>query len=73
MGGLSCSLTCALFGLCRFYGFPAFDHTSMKIGKFGHRGEWSSPDTLDRTIYPEDEQVSSGHLDSLPAALCHMN
>ncbi|KAK9863916.1 hypothetical protein WJX84_010832 [Apatococcus fuscideae] len=40
-----------------YYGFPAFDHASMKIGKFGHRGEWSSPDTLDRTIYPEDEEV----------------
>ena len=43
---------------CRYYGFPAFDHASMKIGKFGHRGEWSSPDTLDRTIYPEDEEVT---------------
>ncbi|KAK9831817.1 hypothetical protein WJX74_010519 [Apatococcus lobatus] len=40
-----------------FYGFPAFDHKSMKIGKFGHRGEWSSPDTLDRNVYPEDEEV----------------
>ena len=29
----------------------------MKIGKFGHRGEWSSPDSLDRTIYPDDEEV----------------
>ena len=44
----------------------------MKIGKFGHRGEWSSPDTLDRTIYPEDEEVSLWHHDSIPAAVCQM-
>jgi sarcosine oxidase len=41
----------------RFYGFPEFGIPGFKIGKYHHRGETVSPDTVDRRIDPEDERV----------------
>jgi sarcosine oxidase len=39
----------------RFYGFPEFETPGLKIGRYHHRGEPTSPDTVDRACHPEDE------------------
>ncbi len=48
----------------RFYGFPEFNPSGktpgMKFGRWHHRHERCDPDTLDRNVYPEDEQVLRG-------------
>jgi len=45
----------------RYYGFPEFnpngDTPGMKFGRWHHRDELCDPDTVDRNIYPEDEQL----------------
>ena len=45
----------------RFYGFPEFNPSGatpgMKYGCWHHRNEIVDPDTIDRDVYPEDEQV----------------
>ena len=45
----------------RYYGFPEFNPTGrtpgMKFGRYHHREEVCDPDTVDRTIYAEDEAL----------------
>jgi sarcosine oxidase len=45
----------------RYYGFPEFNPygstPGMKYGRWHHREELVDPDTIDRDVYPEDEQV----------------
>lgn len=45
----------------RYYGFPEFnpDGTTpgMKFGRWHHREEIVDPDTVDRNVYPEDENL----------------
>jgi sarcosine oxidase len=45
----------------RYYGFPEFnpggDTPGMKYGRWHHREEIVDPDTIDRNIYPEDENL----------------
>ncbi len=45
----------------RYYGFPEFnpggDTPGMKYGRWHHREEIVDPDTIDRNIYPEDEEL----------------
>ncbi|HLA45222.1 MAG TPA: N-methyl-L-tryptophan oxidase [Aggregatilineales bacterium] len=45
----------------RFYGFPEFNPSGttpgMKYGRWHHRQEIVDPDSIDRDVYDEDEQV----------------
>jgi sarcosine oxidase len=43
--------------LGQFYGFPIYGVPGFKIGKFYHRQEDVDPDRVDRSTYPEDEEV----------------
>jgi sarcosine oxidase len=40
-----------------FYGFPNFEASGFKIGKYHHRREAVDPDRMDRDCHPEDEAV----------------
>ena len=40
-----------------FYGFPTFQGSGFKIGKYHHRHEAVDPDRMDRDCHPEDEAV----------------
>ena len=40
-----------------WYGFPAYDHPGMKLGKFNHLQGTTNPNMLERKIFPADEQV----------------
>jgi sarcosine oxidase len=40
-----------------FYGFPIHGVPGFKIGRYHHRHEAVSPDTMDRTCHPEDEET----------------
>jgi len=40
-----------------FYGFPTFEASGFKIGKYHHRREAVDPDRMDRDCRPEDEAV----------------
>jgi sarcosine oxidase len=40
-----------------FYGFPMHGIPGFKLGRFGHRRENVHPDTMNRSIEPEDEEV----------------
>jgi sarcosine oxidase len=40
-----------------FYGFPMHGVPGFKLGRFGHRGETVHPDTMNRSVEPEDEEV----------------
>ncbi|MGQ0751423.1 MAG: N-methyl-L-tryptophan oxidase [Betaproteobacteria bacterium] len=41
----------------RFYGFPAWEQSGFKIGKYHHRRERVDPDRMDRRCHPDDEAV----------------
>jgi sarcosine oxidase len=41
----------------RFYGFPAWEQSGFKIGKYHHRRERVGPERMDRRCHPEDEAV----------------
>ena len=41
----------------RFYGFPAFGIPGFKLGRWHHREELTSPDSVDRTIHPADREL----------------
>ena len=45
----------------RFYGLPAFNPSGktpgMKLGRYHHREETCDPDTVDRAVYREDEDL----------------
>jgi sarcosine oxidase len=40
-----------------FYGFPIHGLPGFKIGRYHHRHQVVSPDTMDRRCHPEDEQI----------------
>lgn len=40
-----------------FYGFPEFDVSGLKIGRYHHRGERVDPESVDRTCHPRDEAI----------------
>ena len=40
-----------------WYGFPAYDHKGMKIGKFNHLREAIDPDKQDKQVNAADEEV----------------
>ena len=40
-----------------WYGFPAYDHKGMKIGKFNHLREAIDPDKQDKQVTAADEEV----------------
>jgi sarcosine oxidase len=40
-----------------FYGFPIHGLPGFKIGRYHHRYEVVSPDTMDRTCHQEDEEI----------------
>ena len=48
----------------RFYGLPVFNPTGktpgIKLGRYHHRDEACDPDTVDRDLYPEDEELLRG-------------
>ncbi len=39
----------------RFYGFPEFEAPGFKIGRYHHRFETTTAETLDRVCHPADE------------------
>src|SRR5215210_1943308 len=41
----------------RYYGFPTFDVPGFKFGKYHHRHEQVDPDTVNREVEPEDEEL----------------
>jgi len=51
----------AMVGEGRFYGFPEFnpngDTPGMKFGRWHHLNQICDPDTLDRDVHDEDEQI----------------
>jgi sarcosine oxidase len=44
----------------RYYGFPTFQVPGFKFGKYHHRGEQVDPDTMNREVEPEDEELLRG-------------
>ena len=40
-----------------WYGFPAYDHPGMKLGKFNHLRGHADPNLLERQVFPADEKV----------------
>jgi sarcosine oxidase len=40
-----------------FYGFPDFEEAGFKIGKYHHRHEQVDPDSMNRTVSADDEEV----------------
>ena len=52
-----------------FYGFPSLENEGFKIGKFHHRRETVDPDTIERSIAPEDAAVLIGFKRYLSAAM----
>ncbi len=38
-----------------YYGFPEYGVPGFKIGRYHHREERVHPDTMDRTVHPQDE------------------
>ena len=40
-----------------WYGFPAYDHPGMKLGKFNHLRGHTDPNLLERHVFPADEKV----------------
>lgn len=49
-----------------WYGFPAFDHKGMKIGKFNHLRQVIDPDKQDKQVTAADEEVRR----ELPSCSC---
>ena len=47
-----------------WYGFPAYDHPGMKLGKFSHLKGSTDPNLLEREVFPADEKVSSERVHS---------
>ena len=41
----------------RFYGFPSYGIPGFKVGLYHHLGQQVDPDTMDRDVHPEDEEV----------------
>lgn len=41
----------------RYYGFPVFGVPGFKIGRYHHHEEHTDPDTIDRHLHPQDEEV----------------
>ncbi|HYF38503.1 MAG TPA: N-methyl-L-tryptophan oxidase [Gemmatimonadales bacterium] len=41
----------------RYYGLPSFQVPGFKLGKYHHRGEQVDPDTMNREVEPEDEDL----------------
>jgi sarcosine oxidase len=52
-----------------FYGFPECADEGFKVGKFHHRHQRVDPDTIDRSVFPEDVEVLSGLGRYLSAAM----
>lgn len=40
-----------------FYGLPVFGAPGLKVGKYHHRAEAVEPDTVDRTVHPDDVEI----------------
>lgn len=51
-------LDCPRAGI--FYGFPECAGEGFKVGKFRHRHQTVNPDTIDRSVVPEDVEVLAG-------------
>jgi sarcosine oxidase len=60
-------LDCPQTGI--FYGFPERANEGFKVGKFHHRHETVDPDTIDRSIVPEDVEALTGLERYLSAAM----
>ena len=54
-----------------WYGFPAYDHKGMKIGKFNHLREVIDPDKQDKQVTAADEEVGC-RLPSCSHLLCDL-
>ena len=49
-----------------WYGFPAYDHKGMKIGKFNHLREAMDPNKQDKQVTAADEEVRCELASCLP-------
>lgn len=41
----------------RFYGFPSYGVPGFKVGRYHHLAQQVDPDTMDREVHPEDEEL----------------
>jgi len=60
-------LECPQAGI--FYGFPQQADEGFKVGKFHHRHQIVDPDTIDRSIVPEDIEALAGLAPYLSAGM----
>ena len=44
----------------RYYGYPSYGIPGFKIGRYNHRRQQVSPDSMDRDAHPEDEMALRG-------------
>ena len=41
----------------RYYGFPSYEIPGFKVGRYHHLSQEVDPDTMDRELHPEDEEI----------------